>query len=246
MSDDSLQATRRAFIGAGAVLVATGLADAQTDAAKTISKTNLGVSTIADALRQVGRDPMALSMSTDIRPQTPHRTPFIGPAVTTEWQANVGRMTGEDVRKYMFEPLDAAPLGSVWVIAGGTDRLLSLFGSVIGVACKRNGMLGAITDNACRDIQAFTDIDFPVFARGTVPFGPADLARPVAANVPVDCGGVKVSPGDYVAADVDGVIVVPQDDYEEVIAATVDILAKENKILEKIDAGESLATAYTI
>lgn len=245
MSKDTLHASRRAFMGAGAVLLATAAAGQSGDTIAE-SKSMLGVSTIADALRQIGRDPMSLSMTTDIRPQTPVGNTFVGPAVTTEWRAGLGRMSGDDVRKYMFEPLDAAASGSVWVVAGGTERMLSLFGGVIGIACKRNGMRGVVTDNACRDMQAFADIDLPVFAKATVPFGPADFVRPVAANETVRCGGVEVNPGDYVAADIDGVIVIPQGDYDEVIAATADILAKESKVLEKIEAGESLASAYTI
>jgi len=92
---------------------------------------------------------------------------------------------------------------------------------------KRNGMAGAVTDNGCRDLQTFRDIDFPVYARGAVPYGPSDVARPVAANVPVICGGVEVRPGDKIAADSDGVIVVPYEDETDVLAAAAQIAAKE-------------------
>ena len=87
---------------------------------------------------------------------------------------------------------------------------------------------------------------FPVFGKTTVPFGPGAYARPVAANVPVICGGVAVDPGDYVAADADGVIVIPQDIFPDVVAAASDVLSREQQVLDKIAAGVSLAEAYTI
>ena len=124
--------------------------------------------------------------------------------------------------------------------------MLSLFGGVIGVACKRKGIVGAVTDNACRDVAAFNEAGFPVFGKTTVPYGPGAFARPVAANVPVVCGGVEIKPGDHVAADSDGVIVIPANAYADVMAAIPEILAKEQQILDRIEADVSLAEAYTI
>jgi regulator of RNase E activity RraA len=85
-----------------------------------------------------------------------------------------------------------------------------------------------------------------VFGKTTVPYGPGAFARPVAANVPVVCGGVEVHPGDYVAADADGVIVIPGDVYSDVMDAASGVLAKEQQVLDKIAAGVSLAEAYTL
>ena len=72
------------------------------------------------------------------------------------------------------------------------------------------------------------------------------FARPVAANVPVMCGGVEIRPGDYVAADIDGVVVIPGEIYADVMDEVAGILSKEQQVLDKIDAGVSLAEAYTI
>jgi len=246
MDDEAANLSRRSFLGAGAALVAASGATAQADTKRPADLQGVGVSTIADALRRVGRDPMTLAMTPDIKPLTPAGATVIGPAVTTKWQAGKGRMTGDDVRSFMFEPLDAAAAGSIWVIAGGTERILSLFGGVIGAACKRNGMVATVTDNGCRDLAAFEEIGFPVFAKASVPYGPADFVKPVAANVPIVCGGVTVNPGDVVAADIDGVIVIPKDDYAAVMDAAAEVLAKEQKMHDKIAAGESLAETYKI
>ena len=246
MDDEAANFSRRSFLGAGAALVAASGASAQVDSALPADLRGVGVSTVADALRRVGRDPMALAMTPDIKALTTTRGTVFGPAVTTKYQAGKGRMTGDDVRKHMFGPLDTAAAGSIWVIAGGTERILSLFGGVIGAACKRNGMVATVTDNGCRDIATFEEMGFPVFAKASVPYGPGDFVKPVAANVPVVCGGVTVNPGDVVAADIDGVIVIPKDDYAAVMDAAVEVLAKEQKMHDKITAGESLAETYKI
>lgn len=243
MNENTLNRSRRSFLAASAALAATtGVKISTANAQMTVP----GVSVLADALNQVGLDPMSLAMTPDIKPLTSGRGTIVGPAVITKWQAGEERMTAEDVRENMFEPLDDAPAGSVWVVAGGTDRMLSLFGGVIGIACKRNGITGAVTDNACRDIATFNEAGFPVFGKTAVPFGPGAFARPVAANVPVVCGGVKVNPGDYVAADSDGAIVIPGNAYADVLDAVPDILAREQQLLDKIAAGVSLAEAYTL
>ena len=238
--------SRRSFLATGAAAVAASGVGVATQSAQSAEPRGATVSTYADALRRVGRDPMSLSMTPDVKPLTSSSGTIIGPAVTTKWQADDTRMSADEVRKFMFEPLDQASPGSIWVVAGGTDQMLSLFGGVIGIACKRNGMVGAVTDNACRDVADFDRAGFPVFGKTTVPYGPGMFARPVAANVTINCGGVDVRPDDYVAADIDGVIVIPGDVYEDVMVETVGILSKEQQVLDKIEAGVSLAEAYTI
>ncbi len=246
MDDEVPNRARRSFLGAGAALVAASGMGVTASSAWPADLNGTTVSTLADALNRVGRDPMTLAMSPDIKPLTSSAGTVIGPAVITRWQAGEGRMTPEDIRTYMFEPLDEAATGSIWVVSGGSERMLSLFGGVIGVACKRNGLAAAVTDNACRDIATFDEVGFPVFGKTTVPYGPGEFSRPVAANVPVICGGVEVNPGDSVAADIDGVIVIPQDVHANVMDAVADILAKEQRVLDKIAAGEKLSDAYTL
>ena len=144
-------------------------------------------SLVADALRKVGLDPRRLTMSTDIRPVAGHDGPIAGPAVTTKWELTREGMSGPAIRRFVFEPVDDAPAGSIWVIESGTERLLSMFGDVIGLACQRKGMSGAITDSGCRDVAAMTSYGFPVFAKGTVLYGPGDAISPSCAVVST-CG----------------------------------------------------------
>ncbi len=234
--------TRRSLLAASAAFASTP----RLTLAQASGLEDATASLTADALRTAGRDPRALTMSRDIRPVTTPGKTIVGPAVTTKWElAREGSAAGS-IRKFVFEPVDRAAAGSIWVVESGTDQLLSMFGDLIGLACKRQGLAGAVTDSGCRDVGAMDAIGFPVFAKGTVLYGPGDVIRPVGADVPVVCGGVSVRPGDVVVADVDGVIVVPKEAVAEVAGAMNGLLAKEEGVRRKIENGETLARAYSL
>lgn len=237
--------TRRALLKTSAALaVSPKLASTRPTQTAAADLEGATASLVADALSAAGYDPRAQTMSRDIRPVTMPGEIVIGPAVTTKWElAREGMMPGA-IRRFVFEPVDRAPAGSVWVVASGTDQLLSMFGDLIGLACQRNGLAGAVTDSGCRDVGAMDAIGFPVFAKGTVLYGPGDVIRPVAAEVPVVCGGVEVNPRDVIVADVDGVIVVPEAAVSDVARAKDELLAEEAEVRRRIEAGDALAEAY--
>jgi 4-hydroxy-4-methyl-2-oxoglutarate aldolase len=142
--------------------------------------------------------------------------------------------------------VDDAKLGDVWVISSGTDQVLSMFGDIIALACKRQGLGGIVTDSGCRDIAVLEEIGLPVFSRGTCLYGPGRVVRPVAANVPVICGGVEVHPGDIVVADIDGILVFPQDALAEVARLKPELEEKEEHARRIIEKNEPLTTSYPL
>lgn len=82
---------------------------------------------------------------------------------------------------------------------------------------RDRGVAGLVVDGAVRDVDGIEALGFPVFAAGTVPTPPGrDLAGEI--DVPVICGGLQVRPGDYVYGDSDGVVVVPRERHDEVVA----------------------------
>jgi 4-hydroxy-4-methyl-2-oxoglutarate aldolase len=99
-------------------------------------------------------------------------------------------------------------------------------GDVLVVACSSDNLDGA-----------FGEMRFPVWsraisARGTVK---ASLGT---VNLPVECAGVHVRPGDAVVADDDGVVVVPRADAARVAQAGAAREAKEAASRAKLEAGE--------
>jgi regulator of RNase E activity RraA len=258
MSNSANGLSRRSFIAASSVAAAAGTlaAPAASAAEQGASASALGeasalkgasVSLIVNAMRDVRMDAEKQVMTTGIRALVlPGKKTVIGRAVTTKWIAGPERMTAETARKFVFEPIDQGAPGSIWIVASGTDGIYSLFGDIIGAACKRNGFVGAITDSGCRDIAGMESLQFPVFAKAAVPYGPGGHIHPVAANEPVVCGGVSVRPGDLVAADLDGVVVIPAEKALELAKAVATHGAKEEGMRKKLKGGATLADTYTV
>ena len=120
--------------------------------------------------------------------------------------------------------------GSVVVVESG-DRDWALAGGNVCAVARRRGIAGFVLDGLIRDLAEVREMRFPVFARGVIPIpGAKSVVRPLGE--PVTCGGVRVAAGDVVVADEEGVVVVPADRRDEVLAAARARLAKE--------AGESL------
>lgn len=75
---------------------------------------------------------------------------------------------------------------------------------------KLKGCMGVITDAGARDVDEIAAEGVPLYlrqaSRGIRP-GRNEME---SVNRPIECGGVRVEPGDVVVADGDGVIVVPR------------------------------------
>ena len=110
----------------------------------------------------------------------------------------------------------------------------------------KRGLAGIVTDGGCRDVGVMEEVGLPVFSRGTCLYGPGGFIRPVASDVPVVCGGVQVRPGDVVAADVDGVLVVPKEALSDLARVKPDLEKKEDAARQMIEQGASLSTAYPL
>ncbi len=135
-----------------------------------------------------------------------------------------------------------APPGSVLVVGGetATHTNAALFGKLMATQARLNKIVGIVADGAVRDIADLKELRFPVFARGTTPH--VGLNRMVGeTQVPVPCGGIIVSPGDYVLGDDDGVAILPSALAERIIVVAEQKLAKESETLSRMQAGEQLS-----
>jgi RraA family protein len=138
----------------------------------------------------------------------------------------------------VHKALAEAKAGDMLVVAGDGDDKGALLGELMSIACKTIGLAGAVIDGPVRDAAAMREIGFPVWARSVTPRVGTNR-RVGQTNVPVACADVVVSPGDWVFADDDGVVVVPLANVETVLAAAEAADAKERKIEARIKAGES-------
>lgn len=118
----------------------------------------------------------------------------------------------------VIEAIDGAPAGSVIVIDSQGSMNSAFLGDRLAARAAARGVLGVVIDGCCRDVEGLKRIGFPVFARGSVP-APAPFTDGGYVNVPVQCGGAVVQPGDLVAADRNGVVVCPRAGLEGLLAA---------------------------
>jgi len=144
----------------------------------------------------------------------------------------------------VLEAIRAANEGDILVIdaKGNTNRAVA--GDFVISLAKGIGVQGFVVDGVIRDIAAIRELNFPVFSLGTtVAAGNKNGGGQV--NVPIAIGGVTVHPGDYIIGDVDGLIVVPQQDAEKIVVAAEAKLEKDEKRAQEAHAnGKESIIAY--
>lgn len=123
--------------------------------------------------------------------------------------------------------------GDVVVINGQGDMSRALVGALLARRFAAAGAAGVVIDGCVRDQAELREIGFPVWARGVTPAGPYKHG-PAVLGEPVALGGVVAAAGDLVAADDDGVIVVPAARAAEVRAEVDLVLEKEAAMLAEI------------
>ena len=126
---------------------------------------------------------------------------------------------------------------------GGTGRIAP-WGELLTTASLARGAAGALMDGLVRDIRAIRATGFAVFHGGIGPLDSKGRGKIVALDVPAECAGVRVCPGDLIFGDADGVIVVPQAVEAQAIAAAFEKLAGERSTLADLQAGLPLGQVY--
>ena len=102
--------------------------------------------------------------------------------------------------------------------------------------------MGIVVDGAVRDIEGIDEIGVPTFARNAYPTTGSNEG-PGAINVPVQVGGVAVHPGDVVRGDVSGVVVVPREHLDTVLALTRAVAERETAWRRAMADGATMAAA---
>ncbi|MGE7916789.1 RraA family protein [Lysinibacillus xylanilyticus] len=144
----------------------------------------------------------------------------------------------------VLEAIRAASEGDILVIDAKGNKNRAVAGDFVLSLAKGIGVQGFVVDGVIRDMAAIRELDFPVFSLGTtVAAGNKNGGGKV--NVPIAIGGVTVRPGDYIIGDVDGVVVVPQEDAEQIVAgAEAKIKKDEIRAQEAHVNGKESIIAY--
>ncbi len=183
----------------------------------------IATASISDACAQiVGR---RCFMDYEIKPRINDKK-IVGPAVTIQEGPANGEFVGPT---HAIDAIDASNEGDVMVITmANSDKDVALWGGIMTAGAYANKMAGAILDGGMRDVTEIKrDYDFPVFSRSLSPCTTLGKYKTYASNIDIECGGIPVCPGDLVVGDVDGVVVIPKANVEEVLKASEEIEAKE-------------------
>jgi len=196
------------------------------------------VASVADAMEQLYGQ--RAHMSHQMRPV--FMTKFAGPAVTVALKKEEHK-DGPSASQGMLDAIDAAAPGSVYVMVLEDGADFSGMGGLMSTAMKFRGLAGAVLDAGVRDTPQIKRIQFPVFARGIVPSTSINHYRFAGSNIPVTCAGVRVNPGDIVAADEDGVAVVPRARAAEVLKRAQELDDTEHRMYPFIEKFRSIREA---
>jgi len=151
-----------------------------------------------------------------------------GPALTVKCRPGDNLM--------IHKALTLAQPGDVIVVDAGGDLTNSLFGEIMVATSVRIGLAGIVLNGAVRDCEEIGQGDFPLYAAGVTHRGPYKDG-PGEINVPIAIDGMVIQPGDLIVGDADGLLCIPYDDIEDVLAATHRKMELEKKMLADIAAG---------
>ncbi|WID96433.1 RraA family protein [Bosea vestrisii] len=141
--------------------------------------------------------------------------------------------------------IDSLKAGEVAVLAcdGPTDRIAP-WGELLTTASTVRGAAGCLTDGLVRDVRRIRELGFPVFHGGIGPLDTKGRAEMMAADEPVELGGARVAPGDFIFGDVDGVVIVPRAIAPEAIRLALAKIEAEDSTREELLAGKSLRSVF--
>ncbi|MEK8025031.1 ribonuclease E activity regulator RraA [Pseudaquabacterium rugosum] len=128
------------------------------------------------------------------------RTAFAGPVVTVRCHED-----NTSVKALLEGP----GLGRVLVVDGGGSLRRALVGGNIAAAAARNGWAGVVVDGCVRDVAELAAADVGLCALAPMPL-PTERRIAGQIDVPVRIQGVTVRPGEWLCADADGIVVLPQ------------------------------------
>jgi len=196
-------------------------------------------SVIMDTLDSLGR--RVQCMRPDIRPLVPSMRAW-GEAVTARFAA--ARELPQKPYGLEIQVVDDLREGQVLVTQCDTQELSAAWGGLLTTAARSRKARGVVTDGGARDYAEIVELAFPTFCRGLTPYDSLGRMDVVETNVAIRCGGMAVRPGDLIFADVDGIVVVPQDLADEVISKAWEKVHGESRVRDALRAGASVTETF--
>ncbi len=195
------------------------------------------VSSVSDAIEQLTGARMYMTHHM----QPIFTTKFAGYAVTVKLVKEENH--DPNALTNMLSAIDQGAKDSVYVMTIQDGADIAGMGGLMGTAMSAREFSGAVIDGGVRDVAYLRKIGFPVYATGINPATSAGHYRAVGTGIPVVCDGVKVNAGDIVAADSDGVVVVPREIAPKVLVLSQQLDFKEHSMYAYIENTKSIEEA---
>jgi 4-hydroxy-4-methyl-2-oxoglutarate aldolase len=200
---------------------------------------NLYSAVLSDALDELDRRDQV--MRERIRPVY-LKACFAGWARTIQWRDM--HYIPDDPYGLEIEAIDSILPGEVVVVSTAESIRNAPWGELMSTAARTRGARGAIVDGLIRDVKTIEKLGFQIFASGIKPVDSRGRGQVVDYNVPIECGGVLVHPGDLIVADYDGVVAIPAELVAPVIERARAKVTKENQSRAALTKGAFLSEVY--
>ena len=167
---------------------------------------------------------------------------LLGRCKTTLW----GDMAHVDPEPYKLElaAVDSCQPDDVLVCAASGSNRSGIWGELLTTASRNRGCIGVVVDGSVRDVGRMRSMNFPVFARAVSPYDSRDRQRVVDYDVPIELDGVSIHPGDLIAADEDGIVIVPRSVEKQVVSDAWKKAHAENQVRDAIRGGLTATEAF--
>lgn len=163
---------------------------------------------------------------------------IIGPAFTVRITVNDSAM--------LYYAMGRAPKGSIIVIDRGGDKTYAAVGEMVMLAARTRGIAGIVIDGPNTDVQEIRKLQFPVFSTGLSAVTTGLRGLTGEYDIPIQCGGAVVKPGDIIFGDDNGVIVIPPDKLIKLIETAEAADAMEVKLKKHFSEGKYIDTFLNI
>lgn len=174
-----------------------------------------------------------------------YESKIVGPAATA-YLRPVLHTDDREYPNYALQILDEAEEGSILVYVLENGLEIAGIGDLMATTAKVRNLGGAVIDGGARDVRDLREIGFPVFSRSITPATSVGRYVSVAKQIPVQCAGVTVRPGDLIVGDLDGVVVVPREYAAQVVEKVQEYREKEEKMKPIIRETKSMLEALEI
>jgi 4-hydroxy-4-methyl-2-oxoglutarate aldolase len=203
----------------------------------------LYVASVCDILDEAGYRNQAMHqrlrpLLTDIK-----NCGFVGRARTFHW-IETQDILEDDPYGLEIEAMDSLKAGDVVVHSTDYNGTNAPWGELMSTISKNKGVAGCVCDSQVRDCVKIIEMEFPVFYAGIRPLDSKGRGMVVGYDVPIECGGVLVNPGDLIFSDFDGIVVIPKQLESEIFHRAKEKVENENHSRRELQNGRSLREVY--